>query len=41
MGPIFFGPIIISWGVGWLTGYIPHNIKKNRVAETHRSLQDE
>ena len=41
MGPQFFGPIIISWSVGWLTGYIPRNIEKNRMAETHRSLHDE
>ena len=40
------GSVIFAAGfcihlAGWLTGYIPRNIEKNRMAETHRSLHDE
>lgn len=30
MAPLFFGPIIISWVGGWVTGYIPRNIERSR-----------
>lgn len=31
-GPIFFGSGVLVWIVGWLTGYIPRNIERNRNA---------
>ena len=40
-GATFFMAGLAVWGFGWLTGYIPRNIEKNRMAETHRSLHDE
>lgn len=30
VGPIFFSPGILAWIAGWLTGYIPRNIERNR-----------
>jgi len=40
-GTSIFAAIVILMIFGWLTGYIPRNIEKNRMAETHRSLHDE
>jgi hypothetical protein len=32
VGPIFFSPGILVWIAGWLSGYIPRNIERNRNA---------
>ena len=30
IGPMFFGPGVLFWLLGWLTGYIPRNIAKRK-----------
>ncbi|NBP07982.1 MAG: hypothetical protein EBU76_05820 [Gammaproteobacteria bacterium] len=30
LGPIFFGPGVLIWIAGWITGYIPRNIERSR-----------
>ena len=36
IGPLMFGYILFMWMLGWLTGYIPRNIRKqNELENTH------
>jgi hypothetical protein len=30
IGPVFFGSGLATWLLGWLSGYIPRNIRKER-----------